>query len=96
MVQEYRVVLACAPFCPRADALLRMTSSFNVTQLEAAINRARATQPATGPESALTREVALMAGLYGRMIWERQERIALESLSPAERAALTTWLDTAA
>ena len=73
-----------------------MTPTFTIKQLEAAINRARAAQPATGTESALTREVALMAGLYGRMIWERQERIALESLSPAERAVLTTWLDTAA
>ena len=69
-----------------------MSSIFTIAQLEAAINRARSAQPATGPESALTREVALMAGLYGRMIWERRERIEHDALNPAERAALATWL----
>ena len=68
-----------------------MPASVAITDLEAAINRARAAQPASGPESALTREVALLAGLYGRMIWERLDSVAFDSLSTPEQLALQSW-----
>ena len=63
-----------------------------IAELEAAINRARATQPASGPESALTLEVATLAALYGRLIWTREDSVDIESLSDAERVALRLWL----
>jgi|LauGreDrversion4_2_1035121.scaffolds.fasta_scaffold30631_2 hypothetical protein len=71
-----------------------MPASVSITHLEAAINRARAAQPASGPESALTREVALLAGLYGRMIWQRCDSIDIEGLSMAEQLALQSWIST--
>ncbi|MEI7446932.1 MAG: DUF3717 domain-containing protein, partial [Burkholderiales bacterium] len=52
-----------------------------VAELEAAINRARAAQPASGAEASLTLEVSTLASLYGRLIWERREAIGLVELS---------------
>jgi hypothetical protein len=68
-----------------------MTATVTITELETAINRARTAQPASGPESSLGREVALLAGLYGRMIWERQDSLDLDALSDRERSALQSW-----
>jgi hypothetical protein len=64
----------------------------SIGELEAAINRARAAQPAAGPESSLTLEVATLAALYGRLIWERRDGVELDALSDAERVALRLWL----
>ncbi|MFN5509713.1 MAG: DUF3717 domain-containing protein [Burkholderiales bacterium] len=69
-----------------------MSATVFITDLEAAINRARSAQPASGPESALTREVSLLAGLYGRMIWERRDGIDFDTLSTAEQLALQSWM----
>lgn len=69
-----------------------MPACVSITDLEAAINRARAAQPASGPESALTREVALLAGVYGRMIWERCDSLEFAQLSAAEQLALQSWV----
>ncbi|HYF60853.1 MAG TPA: DUF3717 domain-containing protein [Burkholderiaceae bacterium] len=63
-----------------------------IAEIEAAINRARAAQPASGPEAALTREVATLAALYGQMIWERRDAISPDELGDAERVALQLWL----
>jgi hypothetical protein len=69
-----------------------MTSRIAIGDLEAAINRARAAQPASGPESALTLEVATLGALYGRLIWERSDGVGVSELSDAERVALRLWL----
>ena len=69
-----------------------MPATVFITDLEAAINRARSAQPASGPESALTREVSLLAGLYGRMIWERRDSLDFDTLSTAEQLALQSWM----
>ena len=63
-----------------------------VSELESAINRARVAQPASGTESSLTREVATLGALYGRLIWERREAVEIDALSDAERVALSLWL----
>jgi hypothetical protein len=63
-----------------------------IGDLEAAINRARSIQPASGPESSLTLEMATLAALYGRLIWEKAEAIEVDRLSEAERIALRLWL----
>ncbi len=69
-----------------------MSSWISIGDLESAINRARAAQPARGAEGSLTREVATLGGLYGRLIWERAEGIDVASLSDAQRVALELWL----
>ncbi len=63
-----------------------------IGEIEAAINRARAAQPAAGPESVLTLEVATLAALYGRLIWERRDAVDVSALTDAERVALRLWL----
>jgi hypothetical protein len=63
-----------------------------IADLEAAINRARAAQPASGPESTLTLEVATLAALYGRLIWEHRESVVADDLADTERVALQLWL----
>jgi hypothetical protein len=69
-----------------------MNAWLPIGDLEAAINRARAAQPASGPESALTLEVATLGALYGRLIWEHRDGIETGRLSAAERVALQLWL----
>jgi hypothetical protein len=63
-----------------------------IADLEAAINRARHVQPASGPEASLTLEVATLGALYGRLIWEHRDGIEVDALSDAERVALRLWL----
>lgn len=63
-----------------------------LAELEAAINRARAAQPASGAESSLTLEVATLGALYGRLIWERRDGVEIDVLSDSERVALRLWL----
>ena len=67
-------------------------SRISIGELETAINRARAAQPSAGPESALTLEVATLAALYGRLIWERLDHVDVAALTDAERVALKLWL----
>jgi hypothetical protein len=69
-----------------------MSAWLSIGDLETAINRARAAQPASGPESSLTLEVATLGALYGRLIWEHRDGVELASLSDAERIALQLWL----
>ncbi len=68
-----------------------MSHAITLNELEAAINRARTAQPASGAESSLGRDVSVLAGLYGRMIWERLERLDTDEISAPERAALNRW-----
>jgi len=84
----------CASVCvPTGNRPGRsMNRVITIGQLEAAINRARMAQPASGPESTLTREVSALGGIYGRLIWERKDRIELEALSQTEQIALQLWL----
>jgi hypothetical protein len=69
-----------------------MNEAITLSELETAINRARAAQPARGPEASLGRDVAILAGLYGRMIWGRTERLTVDEISAAERAVLLRWV----
>jgi hypothetical protein len=69
-----------------------MSAWLSIGELEAAINRARAAQPASGPESSLTLEVATLGALYGRLIWEHRDGVDIGGLTDAERVALQLWL----
>ena len=62
-----------------------------IGEVEAAINRARAALASVGAESALTVEVSVLAGLYGRLIWARRDDVSVDARSPAERLAIRLW-----
>jgi hypothetical protein len=62
-----------------------------IAVLEGAINRARSAEPASGAESALSRDVALLAAVYGRLIYEGADVLDLDRLSPEEQLALLRW-----
>jgi hypothetical protein len=86
-------VLALTDGSPSTPARFPMTPrQVTIGDLETAINRARSTQPASGPESVLTLEMATLAALYGRLIWERVESIDFDRLTDGERIALRLWL----
>jgi Protein of unknown function (DUF3717) len=59
-----------------------------VAQLETLINKMRSTNPASGSEAALSQEVALLAGIYGRLIYFRLSDTEQLTLTSAERDAL--------
>lgn len=70
----------------------RTVEPIPIAQLEAAINRARNALPASGNEAALSRDVALLAALYGRMIFEGRSTLDLEELEDGEQVVLLQWL----
>lgn len=59
-----------------------------IGQLEARINHARSTNQASGAELALHRQVAILAGIYGRMIYAGATDTAQIMLTDIEQAAL--------
>jgi hypothetical protein len=59
-----------------------------VAELEALINSVRSAHPASGSEAALSREVALLAGIYGRLIYFRLTDTQQLALTAAEQEAL--------
>lgn len=63
----------------------------SITELEAAINRARHAHPAHGREAALSPDVALLAALYGELIYRRAHQFELATLSPELRGAFERW-----
>jgi Protein of unknown function (DUF3717) len=75
----------CYPFFESMEAI-------TIGQLETAINRARVALPAHGTESALPPDVAVLATIYGRLIYERSDRVDLERLTDEEQVTLLRWL----
>lgn len=65
--------------------------TFAIAVLEAAINRARAAQPARGAEGTLSDDVATLASLYGESIYLRRSLLRWQDLSDDQRAALQRW-----
>jgi len=68
-----------------------MSIRLPIGELERAINRARSLQRAAGPEAALRLEVATLAALYGRLIYEHRESVDPAELTAGERVALRLW-----
>ena len=62
-----------------------------IGDIEAAINAARLREPAQGSDSTLSADVAVLAGLYGEMIWLRRTQIAVAELSETQRTVLERW-----
>lgn len=67
-------------------------STISIGQLERAINRARAVEPSQGTEAALSRDVGVLAGVYGRMIYLRVDEMPWNALEERERAVLVRWM----
>ena len=67
--------------------------TITIHELETAINRARAAQPATGSHASLSADVALLADVYGGMIYGRRDSVAMEELSLAQREVIGRWMD---
>ena len=63
----------------------------SIGQIEAAINRARSALPSTGHEAALSMDVALLADVYGLMIYQRLDEIRLAELDDEHRAVALRW-----
>ena len=59
-----------------------------IGELEARINQARSINQAAGAELALHKDVAVLAGIYGRMIYARTTDTSQLQLSDKERLAL--------
>jgi hypothetical protein len=62
-----------------------------ISELEQAINAARQAQPAEGQESALSADVAILADIYGQLIYRGHRAFDADSLEPDEREALLRW-----
>lgn len=60
----------------------------DIGKLEALINRLRNESPASGREMTLSKRVAVLAGIYGRLIYARADNTDRLDLSPAEQQAL--------
>jgi hypothetical protein len=77
-----------------ADELLleAVMEPLSISQLEAAINRARAGAPAHGPEGKLSADVAILGRLYGDLIYRRAVVLDVEALSDEEQLVLLRWL----
>ena len=86
-----RLTQSCTMTTPFTDFAPPAPRVLTIGALEAAINRARAAQPATGAEAVLSREVSVLAKLYGRMIWDREAERPWETLTDTERVALQLW-----
>ena len=62
----------------------------HITDLEAALNHWRAVRPAAA-SGALAPEVAALAEVYGRMVYQRQDEADAADLPPAARTAWLAW-----
>jgi Protein of unknown function (DUF3717) len=73
------------------DSSLILTQ-ISLSDLEAAINKARAALPAKGTEHQLASDVAVLANLYGNMIYYKQVVVPMQLLSDSEQIVLLNWV----
>jgi Protein of unknown function (DUF3717) len=67
-------------------------TQISLSDLEAAINRARAHLPAQGINHELASDVEVLANLYGKMIYYKQVVVPLQLLSDGEQIVLLNWV----
>lgn len=65
----------------------------SIGELETAINAARASEPAQGKECTLSREVALLAEIYGILIFRHHQNFDGDGLDEPVRTVLRRWLN---
>lgn len=68
-----------------------MTTEISITELEAAINYWRQTNPAEGEELRLSKSAAALAEPYAMMIMTKRQHLDLEQLGQSAQAAIDQW-----
>jgi hypothetical protein len=67
-------------------------TQISLSDLEVAINRARAALPSQGIDHQLASDVAVLANVYGKMIYYKQVVVPMQLLSDAEQIVLLNWI----
>lgn len=67
----------------------------SISDLEQAINSARSAEPASGSEAALSGDVAVLADIYGQLIYRGHKMFDADSLDADERETVLRWLKVA-
>jgi Protein of unknown function (DUF3717) len=67
-------------------------TQISLSDLEVAINRARAALPSQGTDHQLASDVSVLANLYGKMIYYKQVVVPMQLLSDAEQIVLLNWI----
>jgi Protein of unknown function (DUF3717) len=67
-------------------------TQISLSDLEVAINRARAAMPTQGVNHELAADVAALANLYGKMIYYKQVVVPIQLLSDSEQIVLLNWV----
>jgi Protein of unknown function (DUF3717) len=70
----------------------QILTQISLSDLEVAINRARAAMPAQGADHELASDVAVLANLYGKMIYYKQVVVPMQLLSDSEQIVLLNWV----
>lgn len=68
-----------------------MTSEISITELEAAINYWRQTNPSEGEEMRLTKTAAALAEPYAMMIMTHRQSLSMDRLDTDARQAIEQW-----
>jgi Protein of unknown function (DUF3717) len=63
-----------------------------LTDLEVAINKARAEAGARNADQDLKAELSELAGLYGKMIYYKQNQVPMDLLTDTELVTLLNWV----
>lgn len=64
----------------------------SISQLEEGINAARSVAPAVGQEAALSDDVAILADIYGELIYRQHKNFDADSLPVKERNIVLHWV----
>jgi hypothetical protein len=67
-------------------------TQISLSDLEAAINKARANLPNHEVDHRLASDVAILANLYGKMIYYKQVVVPIQLLSDSEQIVLLNWV----
>jgi hypothetical protein len=63
-----------------------------LTDLEVAINKARAEANSRSPDQELKVDISTLAGLYGKMIYYKQTQVPMDLLTDTELVTLLNWV----
>jgi Protein of unknown function (DUF3717) len=70
----------------------QILTQISLSDLEAAINKARVNLPEQGVDHQLASDVAILANLYGKMIYYKQVVVPMQLLSDSEQIVLLNWV----
>jgi hypothetical protein len=73
-------------------AIKEVFQQLTLTDLELAINKARAEANSRATDQELIEEVSTLAGLYGKMIYYKQQQVPMDLLTDTELVTLLNWV----